>query len=106
MSTPDSIELDAHPGRVIHPNSRRSYLDGLPESNRRERQILAFLRERDGYAFTDREICYSLGYGEDLNKVRPRINRLIGSGLIREAQSVTCDVTGRTVRTVTAVLPD
>ena len=48
-------------------------------------------------ALTAREISIRMGYGEDLNKVRPRITELHEKGRIEIADSIICPVTNRRV---------
>lgn len=49
---------------------------------------------------TDREIAYGMGFGENLNAVRPRITELIEANRLMEVGDVRCSVTGKRVRRV------
>lgn len=68
---------------------------------RRAEAVLTALRAI-GHPPTDREIAEHLKFA-DLNAVRPRITELITLGLVVELASVTCPITGKTVRTTRAL---
>ncbi len=89
-----------------HNNSSESLL-GERENGRigrRAEAVLLTLRSFNSPP-TDREIAAKLGFS-DLNAVRPRITELIALGLVVEMGSVSCEVTGKTVRTTRALSLD
>ena len=49
---------------------------------------------------TDRELAAALGFGENLNAVRPRVTELIAATRLMELAPVRDPVTGKTVRRV------
>ena len=55
---------------------------------------------------TAREIAIKMGFGEDLNKVRPRITELVECGKIKVAGIRCCPVTQRRVAVFKAVETD
>ena len=85
----------------IHPHTLESYFLGKAKFKTRQREILRFLVNKKGQAFTDRGIMRVLGFTE-MNQVRPRITELLRVGAILEVGKTKCPVTGRTVRTVAA----
>lgn len=82
----------------VHPNSVEAYHAEKPNLSRRARMVLAWIRLH-GRA-TDRQVAYGMGFGENLNAVRPRITELVDAGELRETHNVRCHVTGKTVRVV------
>ena len=83
----------------IHENSVLAYHEGREELfSKRQRKVLEVLRaSRD--PLTDREIMIRLGFAEP-NQVRPRINELLGAGVLTGTDSIRCPITGKTVRRV------
>jgi hypothetical protein len=55
------------------------------------------LQAMGGDALTAREIAIKMGFGEDLNKVRPRLTELLNAGKITETGTKVCPVTQRCV---------
>ena len=49
---------------------------------------------------TDRQVAREMGFGQNLNAVRPRITELICDGLLMEVCSVICPTTKKRVRLV------
>lgn len=82
----------------VHANSIDAYHAEEPKLSRRAEAVLAWIRIH-GKA-TDRQIAYGMGFGENLNAVRPRITELIEAGKLREATNIRCEVTGKRVRVV------
>jgi hypothetical protein len=82
----------------VHPNSIEAYHSQEAKLSARAEAVLAWIRFH-GRA-TDRQVAYGMGFGENLNAVRPRITELIDAGLLRETHNVRCHVTGKTVRVV------
>ena len=64
------------------------------------------LQAMGGDALTAREIAIKMGFGEDLNKVRPRITELVECGKIKVAGIRCCRVTQRRVAVFKAVGTD
>lgn len=82
----------------MHRNSLQAFYADEPKLSRRAEQILAWIAERGPR--TDREVAYGMGFGENLNAVRPRITELIDSHKLMEVGDVKCPVTGKRVRRV------
>lgn len=82
----------------IHPNSLAAFHSEEPRLSKRASAILAWITEAGPR--TDRQIAYGMGFGENLNAVRPRCSELIQAGLLMEVCSRKCPVTGKTVRVV------
>lgn len=88
----------------IHTHSHMA-LDDIKaegELSRRQAAILRWLLANPR-PWTDRQIAAGMGY-PDMNAVRPRITELIDQGILREAGSITCQVTGKRVRLVSPVI--
>lgn len=83
---------------MIHANSRASYYAEQPKLPKRIAAILEWLTEH-GEA-TDRQIARGMGFGNDLNAVRPRITECVRDGLLVEVTNIECPVTGKLVRKV------
>ena len=65
-----------------------------PLKETRQRNILKAIGDE---ALTAREIAIRMGFGEDMNKVRPRITELTESGKIKVVCIRCCPVTHRRV---------
>lgn len=85
-------------GQGSHPNSVEAYHAEEPKLSRREQLVYDWIREHGPH--TDREISYGMGYGENLNAVRPRITSLLEKTKLMEVGNVLCPVSKRTVRRV------
>jgi hypothetical protein len=83
---------------VIHANSRAAYYIEQPKLPKRISAILSWLTA-NGEA-TDRQIAQGMGFGNDLNAVRPRITECVRDGLLVEVTNIECPVTGKLVRKV------
>lgn len=83
----------------VHQNSIEAYHSSGPLISKRARLVLDWFRA-NGPA-TDRGAMEGLGFREP-NQVRPRITELIDAKELREVGSVSCPVTGKTVRLVDA----
>jgi hypothetical protein len=88
--------------RTIHDHSTAAYLQERPRLSARERLIFDHLLTI-GKPRSDRHISHELGFGNDLNCVRPRISELIDKGLLQEVGSKICKRTGKRVRLVRAI---
>jgi hypothetical protein len=87
-----------HATHRIHPNSIATFREEEPKLKGRAAAIVAYL-ELHGPR-TDRELASEMGFGRDLNAVRPRCTELIQSGALMEVCTVRCPVTGKPVRKV------
>lgn len=88
----------SHAAHRMHDNSLATYREEESKLSARAQAVLDWIT-RVGPR-TDREIAYGMGFGENLNAVRPRITELIESNKLMEVCSVRCPVTGKTVRKV------
>lgn len=82
----------------VHANSIEAFHSQEAKLSRRAQAVLQWVTEHGPR--TDREIAYGMGYGENLNAVRPRITELIDAGKLMEVCSRRCDITRKTVRVV------
>lgn len=82
----------------MHRNSLEAYRTEEPRLSRRGAAVLAWVREHGPH--TDREVAYGMGFGENLNAVRPRITELIELHILMEVGDVVCPVTRKSVRRV------
>jgi hypothetical protein len=82
----------------MHRNSLSAYRAEEPRLSKRAAAVLAWLTERGPH--TDRQVAYGMGFGENLNAVRPRITELIDLHLLMEVGDVVCPVTRKSVRRV------
>lgn len=82
----------------MHRNSIAAYDAEEVKLSARALAVLGYIRIHGPR--TDREIAYGMGFGENLNAVRPRITELIDAGKLTEVCSVRCPVTGKSVRKV------
>lgn len=82
----------------VHHNSVTAYHTEKPKLSKRAEAVLAWITTVGPR--TDREVAYGMGYGENLNAVRPRITELLDAGRLIEVGDVKCPVTGKTVRRV------
>jgi len=94
-----------HVEHRMRPTSLQAYGE-LPELGEMQRRVLNVIVEHaiKGEHLTDREIARELGYG-DPNKVRPRRFELMEMGLITEAGTRACRVSGRQALTWRPLLP-
>jgi hypothetical protein len=83
---------------AVHDNSIAAYHSQEAKLSARATAVLAWITKHGPR--TDREVAYGMGYGENLNAVRPRITELIELGKLMEVCNVTCPVTRKTVRKV------
>lgn len=83
---------------AVHDNSIAAYRAQERKLSARAVAVLAWVTEQGPR--TDREVAYGMGFGENLNAVRPRITELIERGSLLEVCNVKCPVTGKTVRKV------
>ncbi|MCY3021499.1 MAG: hypothetical protein NTW87_20995 [Planctomycetota bacterium] len=83
----------------MHQNSLAAYRQGTRELSTRAAQIMAWVLTNGPH--TDREVAAGLGF-HDLNAVRPRITELVAAGLLCELRNAKDDLTGKTVRVVSA----
>ena len=89
--------MSLHTHHNIHQNSLTAYREERPKLNGRKKIIFDYVC-RHG-ACTDREIMSALGFREP-NATRPRVTELIQLGILREVDSIKCDITGKSVRRV------
>jgi hypothetical protein len=82
----------------VHQNSIDAYHAEEDRLSRRARAVLSWIREQGPR--TDRQIAYGMGFGENLNAVRPRITELIDAALLMEVGDVICPITKKRVRRV------
>lgn len=82
----------------VHGNSIEAFHQEESKLSARALAVIGWIRIH-GEA-TDRQIAYGMGFGENLNAVRPRITELIERGGLREVRNARCFVTGKTVRVV------
>lgn len=84
--------------RGMHENSLAAHRAEEVKLNARERAVRAWVAEHGPH--TDRQIARGMGFGNDLNAVRPRITSLLDKGEFAEVAQVRCEVSQRTVRKV------
>jgi len=83
----------------IHINSLAAFRDDGKELSQREIDIVLFLLTHPG-KYTDRQLAAKMGFTHR-SMVQPRVSELINNGgIVEEAGSTKCDVTGKTVRQV------
>lgn len=87
-----------HLAHRMHDNSVAAYRVEEPKLSARAAAVLAWIVQHGPH--TDRQVAYGMGFGENLNAVRPRITELIELCKLMEVCSVTCPVTHKTVRKV------
>lgn len=89
-----------HASHVMHANSIATYREEAPKLKGRAAAILAWIELHGPH--TDREIAYGMGFGENLNAVRPRITELLElpHAKLMEVCTVRCPVTRKPVRKV------
>lgn len=83
---------------AVHQNSIDAFHAQEAKLSARAQAVLAWITQHGPH--TDREVAYGMGYGENLNAVRPRITELIDASKLMEVCNVTCPVTKRAVRKV------
>lgn len=88
----------------IHLNTIQSYYEIIAELPNRQAQVYKACVElmKKKKIATDRTIKEYLGF-HDMNQVRPRINELIRSRKLVEADTVVCPLTNRKVRALAPV---
>lgn len=82
----------------VHDNSIQAYRSQEEKLSRRAEAVLEWISIHGPH--TDREVAYGMGFGENLNAVRPRITELIDANKLMEVCNVKCPVTQKTVRKV------
>lgn len=82
----------------VHQNSIDAYNAEEPKLSKRAEAVLAWITAQGPR--TDRQVAYGMGFGENLNAVRPRITELIDAGHLMEVGDVICPVTKKRVRRV------
>jgi hypothetical protein len=87
-----------HAAHRMHDNSISAFRAEEPKLSARAAAVLAWITQHGPH--TDREIAYGMGFGENLNAVRPRITELIELAKLMEVCDVTCPITRKTVRKV------
>ncbi len=87
-----------HLSHTMHENSLEAYRSEEPKLSRRALAILTWITEHGPR--TDRQVAQGMGFGNDMNAVRPRISELIESGKLMEVTSRKCPDTRKTVRVV------
>ena len=90
--------MSSHAIHRMHDNSLSAYRAEEGKLSRRAEAILLWINS-NGDA-TDRQIAYGMGFGENLNAVRPRITELIEKRRLFEVAQVVCPITKRPVRKV------
>jgi hypothetical protein len=92
--------MSAHASHEMHRNSLDAYHTEEPKLSKRAAAVLAWV-ERHG-PHTDREIAYGMGFGENLNAVRPRITELLEAphAKLMDVGDVICPVSKKRVRRV------
>jgi hypothetical protein len=88
---------------MMHENSKKALEEEKDKLSKRCKAVV-FACDMLGVA-TDRQIKDYLNL-PDMNGVRPRVTELIKLGLLREHDSVKCDVTDKTVRRVALAQPN
>jgi hypothetical protein len=83
-------------GQGSHPNSVNAYHAEETKLSKRAEAVLAWITKHGPH--TDREIAYGMGFGENLNAVRPRITELLGICKLMEVCNRKCPITKKTVR--------
>lgn len=77
----------------IHPNSSAAYAETAHDRGNLESRIVGLMADRQPR--TDRQVQLALGHPEAL---RPRITRLIETGVLFEVGDTICEVTHKRVR--------
>lgn len=92
--------MSAHAQHRMHEHSLATFREEEPKLSKRAAAIRAWV-ERHG-PHTDREIAYGMGFGENLNAVRPRITEMLEApgAVLMQVCSRRCPVTGKPVRVV------
>lgn len=84
--------------QAVHANSIECFHASEAKLSKRAADVLAWITEHGPR--TDRQVAYGMGFGENLNAVRPRITELIEAGALMEVCNTRCPVTKKTVRVV------
>lgn len=82
----------------MHRNSLAAYRAEEPHLSKRASLVMELIAWSGPK--TDREVARALGFGENLNAVRPRITELIDANKLMEVCDRKCPVTGKSVRVV------
>lgn len=82
----------------VHANSVAAYHSEEVKLSTRAEAVYAWVEKHGPH--TDREIAYGMGFGENMNAIRPRCSELIDAGRFIEVCNRKCPVTGKTVRVV------
>jgi predicted HTH transcriptional regulator len=82
-----------------HNNSLECYEEEQPTLSDRELKVYRLLKHNRNNSYTDKQVSRLLNYPHH-SAVQPRISDLLKKGLVREAGTVKCDSTGKTVRLV------
>jgi predicted HTH transcriptional regulator len=91
--------MKIHDKMKIHDNSKTAYEEEQPNLSDRELKVYRLLKHNRNNSYTDKQVSRLLNYPHH-SAVQPRISDLLKKGLIREAGTVKCDSTGKTVRLV------
>jgi hypothetical protein len=87
-----------HASHAMHDHSLAAYREEQPRLAGRAAAIVAHLAKHGPR--TDRELAREMGFGENLNAVRPRITELLEDNVLMEVGELRCPVTKKTVRRV------
>lgn len=88
-----------HESHRMHENSLDSYHAQEAKLSARCQAIYRWVEKHGPH--TDREVAYAMGFGENLNAVRPRITELIEEHhQLMQVTSRMCPITKRKVRVV------
>ncbi len=90
--------MSAHLSHDMHRNSVAAYRIEESKLSTRAEAIMEWIRLHGPR--TDRELAREMGFGENLNAVRPRLTELIDANRLMEVGDVKCPVTGKRVRRV------
>lgn len=90
--------MGAHLDHRMHEHSLKAYAEEERKLGKRAQAI--YDRVKQFGPHTDRELAAALGFGENLNAVRPRVTELIAATRLMELAPVRDPVTGKTVRRV------
>lgn len=82
----------------VHDNSIDAYHQEEQKLSAREQAIKDWITEHGPH--TDREVAYGMGFGENLNAVRPRITKLLEKQKLMSVGNVQCSFSKKRVRRV------
>lgn len=94
--------MTAHSSHARHANCGASL--ARIDRETREAAVERVFREA-GCGLTDRSVASALGFGEDINSVRPSITSLLDPGVLLETMTVICPTTRHRVRLCVWVEP-